>query len=834
MNRYFRFLTCLALTLAFASPVPSLSAATGDLAQRAVSVLQEQCLPCHGESTAMSGLKLTSRELVLKGGTRGPALVPGKAEASLLFQAVSHTEKLSMPPGKKLRAEDVALLREWIVAGAAWPQAAATLENMTASTWWAFRKPVRPEVLRSGHEWVRNPIDEFVLNKLVENGLKPASEASRPTLIRRLYYDLTGLPPSAEEVRVFVEDQSADAYAKQVDRLLASSHYGEKWGRHWLDLVRYSDTAGFELDSYIADAWRYRDWVIESFNSDKPYDRFIREQIAGDEFFAEDPVAQTGTGFFCVGPNRDLFPDQSDINREETLTDFVDTTASVFLALTAGCARCHDHKFDPISQRDYFRVQAIFEPFAKTRIPLDRLSSLAFDTAENVREIKLREIGEQIRAAQGRCRTQLFEEKLRVLPAEAQEALRLDDSKRTARQRALVTEYGPKARVSDDEVRACLTSEESARLHVIEKGLVSMFADYRPKSFACGITDIGYVSPKTYVPGRGSRPREEVQPGFFSILGGGEVPPPAEKREGTGPIPLNPTTGRRRALADWIATPDNPLTARVMVNRIWQYHFGRGIVATPSDFGTRGRLPSHPELLDWLATEFVARGWSVKQVHRLILNSAAYQQDSVGAPEAAQKDPENLLLSRFSRRRLNADEIRDSVLATAGRLNRKAGGRPVVTPLSKEEMQSLTQRPADAWVVTADTSEYSRRSIYLLQKRTFRLPMMEVFDAPEPMLTCPRRESSTTAPQSLTLLNGAFVMEQSRALSEKLAAEHASDEKLIRAAWLQVLAREPDSEEMKLANRFLARQTENTGGRLGAATEMIRGLFNLNEVLYVD
>jgi Protein of unknown function (DUF1553)/Protein of unknown function (DUF1549)/Planctomycete cytochrome C len=834
MNRCFRFLTCLALAFAFASLVPSLSADTSDLPQRAVSVLQEQCLPCHGESTAMSGLKLTSRQLVLKGGMRGPALVPGKAEASLLFQAVSQTEKLSMPPGKKLRVEDIALLREWIEAGAAWPQGASTLENMTGSTWWAFRRPVRPEVPRSGHEWVRNAIDEFVLKKLTENGLKPAREATRPTLIRRLYYDLTGLPPSADEMRAFVEDKSADAYAKQVDRLLASPHYGEKWGRHWLDLVRYSDTAGFELDSYIADAWRYRDWVIESFNNDKPYDRFIREQIAGDEFFPEDPVAQTGTGFFCVGPNRDLFPDQSDINREETLTDFVDTTASVFLGLTAGCARCHDHKFDPISQRDYFRVQAIFAPFAKTRIPLDRLSSLAFDTAENVREIKLREIGEQIRAVQGRCQNQLFEEKLKVLPAEAQEALRLDDSKRTARQRALVTEYGSKARVSDDEVRAGLTSEETARLHRIEKQLVSMFADYRPKSFACGITDIGYVSPRTYVPARGSRAREEVQPGFFAILGGGDVPPPAEERKGTGPIPLNPTTGRRRALADWIATPDNPLTARVMVNRIWQYHFGRGIVATSSDFGTRGRLPSHPELLDWLATEFLARGWSVKQMHRVILNSATYRQDSVGAPEAVQKDPENLLLARFSRRRLNADEIRDSVLAATGRLNRKAGGRPVVTPLSREETQSLTQRPDDAWVVTADTSEYNRRSIYLLQKRTFRLPMMEVFDAPEPMLTCPRRESSTTAPQSLTLLNGAFIMEQARSLSERLAAEPLSDEKLIRAAWQQVLGREPDSEEMKLANRFLRRQTENTGGRREAATEMIRGLFNLNEVLYVD
>jgi hypothetical protein len=361
-----------------------------------------------------------------------------------------------------------------------------------------------------------------------------------------------------------------------------------------------------------------------------------------------------------------------------------------------------------------------------------------------------------------------------------------------------------------------------------------MFGDYRSKPFACGITDIGYIAPRTYVPARGSRQREDVQPGFFAILGGGEVPPPAEKREGTGPIPLNPTTGRRRALADWIAAPDNPLTARVMVNRIWQDHFGRGIVATTSDLGTRGRLPSHPELLDWLATEFMAREWSIKHMHRLILNSATYQQDSVGSPSALEKDPENLLLARFSRRRLNSDEIRDSMLAATGRLNRKAGGRPVVTPLSQEELQSLTQRPDDAWVVTADTTEYDRRSLYLLQKRTFRLPMMEVFDAPEPMVTCPRRESSTTAPQSLTLLNGAFVMEHSRTLSKQLAAKYAADAELIRAVWLQVLAREPDAEDVNLATRFLAKQTEIAGGRPAAVIEMVRGLLNLNEFLYVD
>jgi len=782
----------------------------------------------------MSGLKLASRELLLSGGTRGPSVTPGNAGTSLLFQAVNHTGKLSMPPGKKLRAEDIAVLREWIEAGAAWPKEGSVPDKSPASTWWAFQKPKRPEVPTFADGVARTPIDAFIQQKLKTQGLKPAAEADRSTLIRRAYLDLHGLPPTAEQVQAFVSDTTPNAYERLIYRLLESPRYGEKWGRHWLDLVRYSDTAGFELDSYIPDAWRYRDWVIQSFNDDKPYDRFIREQIAGDEFSPEDPVAQTGTGFFSVGPNRDLFPDQSDINREETLTDFADTTSSVFLSLTAGCARCHDHKFDPISQRDYYRLQAVFAPFIKTKIPLNRLASLGYDVAENVREIKLREIGEQIRTVQGPCRTRLFDAKLKALPPEAQDALRLEDPQRDARQRELVTQYGDRTRVSDDEVRACLTSDEAARLQSVEKRLVSMFADYRPKPFAAGITDIGYISPKTYLPAKGSRPREEVQPGFFAILGGGEVPPPAEKREGTGPIPLNPTTGRRRALADWIATPDNPLTARVMVNRIWQYHFGRGIVATASDFGLRGRLPSHPELLDWLATEFMTHGWSLKRMHQLILSSATYRQHSTGAPEALEKDPENVLLTRFSRRRLTSEEIRDSVLAATGKLNLRVGGKPVVTPLSKEEMQTLTQRPDDAWVVTSDTSEYRRRSIYLMQKRTFRLPIMEVFDAPEPMLTCPRRDSSTTAPQSLTLLNGAFVMEQSRALARELVAAHASDAQLLRFMWLQILGREPDIEEAKLAAGFLSRQMENTRDRLGAVTEMIRGLLNLNEFLYVD
>jgi hypothetical protein len=418
------------------------------------------------------------------------------------------------------------------------------------------------------------------------------------------------------------------------------------------------------------------------------------------------------------------------------------------------------------------------------------------------------------------------------LPADVQEALRLSDSERTQRQRELATQHQSAGRITDDEVRACMTPEETAKLHDIEKLLVRMYADYRSKPFSCGIADSWNVAPRIFLPARGSRPEREVQPGFFTVLGGGEVPAPAEKREATGPIPLMPTTGRRSALAKWITDPANPLTARVMVNRVWQYHFGRGLVATPSDLGTRGGKPTHPLLLDWLASEFVAKGWSVKQLHRTIMTSAAYQQQSTPSKEAVDRDPANLFLSHFSRRRLNADELRDSVLQVTGALNIKRGGRPVVPPLSPEEKATLTQRPDDAWVLTADASEYLRRSIYLIQKRTFRMPIMEVFDAPDSMLTCPRRESSTTAPQSLSLLNGGFTMERARSLAARISAQ--PDESAIRSAWREVLSREPTSYETNRVATFLAAQNKNAGGRNEALVELIRALLNTNEFLYVD
>lgn len=808
-------------------PFAQLQAAEPDAA-KALEILRAKCFQCHSVGLAMSGLDLTNRDALLKGGSRGPSIVAGKAENSRLLEAVERKGKLAMPPNGPLPAEEIEQLRNWVNQGAAWP-AEASASASPRSQWWAFQKVVRKQPPATGG----NPIDAFVQEKLREAKLQPAGRADAATLARRAYLNLWGLPPTLAQIREFAEDRSPDAWPKLIDKLLASPHYGEKWARHWLDLVRYSDTAGSEIDAYIHDAWRYRDWVVQSLNEDKPYDRFIREQIAGDELYPENAVAHTGTGLYCVGPNRDILPDQADINREETLTDYVDTTSAVFLGLTAGCARCHDHKFDPISQEDYYRVRAVFAPAVKTKVALNRLSSLGFEIGESVREWKLRELGDQIRATQARCQEKLRTAKANLIPVEAREALRLADNDRSQRQRELATQFENAAKVSDDEVRTCLSPQETISLQAIEKRLVRMYADYRPKPFACGIADIWNVAPRTFLPSRGSRPLREVQPGFFSILGGGEVPPAAEKRESTGPIPLMPTTGRRAALANWISDASNPLTARVMVNRVWQYHFGRGLVATPSDFGTRSGLPTHPALLDWLAAEFVEKGWSLKQLHRLLMTSEVYRQQSVPSKEEAERDPQNLLLSHFSRRRLNADEVHDGVLLATGGLNLKLGGRPVVPPLTREETASFSQRPEDAWVVTADASEHLRRSIYMIQKRTYRMPMMEVFDTPDSMLTCARRESSTTAPQSLTLLNGALTMDRASVLANRLIAEKAGDA-VIAAAWRQILAREPNAAESNRAATFLATQSNNTGGRTEALVELIRALLNTNEFLYVD
>ncbi len=719
-----------------------------------------------------------------------------------------------MPPTGPLTPVEVTLLREWIAAGAPWPDAA-----VASRKWWSFEK-VRPVAVPPTKDpWVRTPIDAFILQQLRAKGLAPAPEADRRTLIRRAMLDLHGLPPTAVEVEAFVRDPAPDAYDKLIDRLLASTRYGEKWGKHWLDLVRYGDTAGFEQDPYNLYAYRYRDYVIESFNADKPYDRFVKEQIAGDEIY-EEPAAQQGTGFFTVGPNRDMLFKVEDINRVETMTDFVDTTSGVFLGLTVACARCHDHKYDPISQRDYFRLQAIFAPIVKSRVFLTYNLARQYDLQENTRQWKLYDLTDDFSRLKAPYTKRLRSEKLAKLPKDVQVAFDTEEDQRTPQQKAFFEMYTKQVSVRDDEVFALLTPAEKERLEKIKTRLLSLYGNYAPGPFSPSVTDIGPVGPPVYIPGKGN---DEIPPGFLSALGGGDI---------SAPPPGSATTLRRKALAEWIASPEHPLTARVAVNRVWQAHFGRGIVATTSDFGARSTPPTHPELLEWLAANFVEQKWSFKQLHRTMLLSSTYRQQTKPSGPAMTKDPENLWLSHFTRRRLEAEEVRDAVLLTAGTLNPKMFGKPVVPALAPEELYGMSQPLANAWVVTSDPTEHTRRSIYVISRRNFRMPLFEVFDRPEGVLSCSRRESSTTPTQSLSLLNSDFTQRQATALAA--AAMKGDEATIAENIFLAALARKPDANEQTMAREFLTTQTNLLGSLERAAAELARGLFNTNEFLYID
>ncbi len=769
----------------------------------------------------MSSLRLDTRDGLLKGGAKGAAITPGNAAASRLIQFVTHAAQPAMPPGRKLADADIAELRAWIEAGAPWGSAQGAI-TVKAPTWWSFRPVIRPAV-PSGVRPALHAIDAFVDAQLAAKQLPAAAKASRHELVRRAYFDLHGLPPTYEQARRFVEDDSPDSWPRLIDELLASPRYGEKWGRHWLDLVRYGDTAGFEQDPYILDAWRYRDYVIESFNADKPYDRFIQEQIAGDEYWPEDPEARRGTGFFCVGTNRDMLYKVEDINRVEQLTDYVDTTSSVFLGLTVGCARCHDHKFDPVPQRDYYRLQAVFVPAVKHRIFLHYNNARGYDIGLNYREFKLRDIGEEIATIQAPYRDRIKARKIAALPLPLREAFQAEESRRTPDQLILVNANPDAVRISQDEIYQELSADDRARLDTLGRRLVGMYASHNSGPIAPGIMDQDRIAPDTFMPVRGqSGPGVKIQPGLLTALGGGDIPEP--------PIDAV-TTFRRKALADWITSPSHPLTARVMVNRIWQYHFGRGIVATPSDFGTRGTAPTHPELLDWLAAEFVDRKWSIKAMHRLLMTSAAYQRAAQPGPGVADQDPENLWLSYFPRRRLFAEEVRDSVLQASGQLNLKMFGRPVVPPQSKEELYGMSQSPDNFWPVSWNPQDHVRRSVYTLVRRSYRPPLMEAFDGLDGTLHCSRRDSSTVAPQSLTLFNSDFAYAQARAFA---ATWPASNEETVTNAFRRALSRDPSPEERRLTLAFLEKQTRATGTREAALIELARAMFNLNEFLYVD
>ncbi|HJT76301.1 MAG TPA: DUF1549 and DUF1553 domain-containing protein, partial [Gemmataceae bacterium] len=656
-----------------------------------------------------------------------------------------------------------------------------------------MQRPSLPSV--RDRAWVRTPVDAFILARLEQKGLRPAPPADRRTLLRRVYLDLIGLPPTPAEQRAFLADPSPNAFARVVDDLLARPQYGERWGRHWLDVARYADTNGYERDGAKPSAWRYRDYVIDAFNRDKPYDRFITEQLAGDELPDASAETEIATTFLRLG-TWDNEPAEPKMDRYDQLDDVLGTTAAAFLGITLRCARCHDHKFDPFKQTDYYRVLAVFEPLRRPqhgRADLDRpvgtaaqLAAYREGTARADAEVA--SLRRQLKSLQTAIRNHLAQG-VRDQVAALQKAAAPGGGKGTGK--AAETPAAKKAREQlEAALRSAATPTERQRWDRLEQQLAAADAARPPEPPHAYIWyEDGPKAPVTHVLHRGDpeRPRKAVEPGVPAVLTREQPPPPR---------PLAHSTGRRLWLARWMTRTDNPLTARVMVNRVWQHHFGRGLVATPNDFGRMGDPPTHPELLDWLASEFMARGWSVKELHRLILLSSTYQMASAAPPGVAHSDPHDNLLERWPARRLEAEAVRDSVLAVSGGLDLQMGGPGVYPPLPRAVLEGQS-RPGDGWG-KSDEHQAARRSVYIFVKRSLAVPELEVLDGPDTTSSCEARPVSTIAPQALTFLNGAFINEQAHRFAGRLRREAGADARTqVERAFGLALCRPPRPEELR-------------------------------------
>jgi hypothetical protein len=668
-----------------------------------------------------------------------------------------------------------------------------------------------PRVAAAG--WPVHPVDAFVLARLEAHGLRPAAPADRLTLLRRVTFGLTGLPPTPEEVDAFLADTRPDAYERVVDRLLASPHHGERWAQHWLDVVRYADSNGYEVDGERPQAWRYRDYVTRAFNADMPYDRFVTEQLAGDLLARTAPPDRRAELLIAAGMNRcgpvHLVSGNVDpaVGRQEVLTEMVGGAGAAFLGLTVGCARCHDHKFDPISQKDYYRLEAFFSAAVYAEVDLAGPAGRAAH-ARRVAEVNARQapLRARLAALEAPYRQRLREAKLAKLGAAYRAALAVEAARRTPEQRRLAGQAEVLLRVSWDELVAALSPDDKERRAELRRRVRALEAEKPPPPAQAWTLAEGPGPLAAHVLRRGDPRRKgpRVAPGFPAAVAGA----------------AGPAAPGRLGLARWLTRPDHPLTARVMVNRLWQHHFGQGLVRTPNDFGRRGAAPSHPELLDWLAVELVEHGWSLKHVHRLIVLSTAYRQSSIPADARARRvDPDNRLLARMNRRRLEGEALRDSALAVSGALERRLGGPGVRLPLEPEvyDLIFTEDEPDGLWAVTPDRREHARRSLYLFNKRNVRLPLLEAFDQPDTLTSCPVRPVSTFAPQALILLNGPFMQEQSRALAVRILRE-AGPTPAARAerAYRLALGRPPRPAEVKLVLGFLGAQAELLRDRLRA------------------
>ncbi len=759
-------------------------------------LFENNCKVCHSDQAPSSGLSVGNRAALLAGGNRGPAVLPGRPEGSLLLQAVRHEGQLKMPPGSKLPDEAIAALTRWVDLGAPWDKSVPPGVPHTASKHWAFQ-PIRhsPEPQMRNTPFTLNGIDYFILARLEEEGLTPSPEADRATLIRRLSLDLLGLAPCPTEVEEFLGDTRPDAYGRLVDKLLESPHYGERWGRHWLDLARYADSNGYNIDG-PRDIWLYRDWVINALNQDLPFDQFVIEQVAGDLLPNASKQQIIATGFH----RNTLLNLEGGVDfeqyRVEAVADRVSTTGSALLGLTLGCARCHDHKYDPISQREFYQIYAFFNN-------IDELSGEHGEEKRETADEPILELGtpdqlarrEVLRAQRALLQSELeqYEKKLLTRQPEWEETL--SEEERT------------KLKPEDVEILAIPPEKRN---------------DFQKKSLenAFKATDLGYTTrqsglealgklepeiPRSMVMQELSQPRETyIHLGGDFLRKGVPVTPGIPSVFPPLPPKQNPT---RLDLARWLVDPQNPLTPRVIVNRIWQRYFGVGLVETENDFGAQGSPPTHPELLDWLASELMARDWSLKTIHRLIVGSGTYRQSSRGRDDLAAVDPRNRLLGRQNRLRLEAEIVRDVGLSVSGLLNRKIGG-PSVFPPQPKGAGRVTQVDRK-WTAATGANRY-RRGLYTYFWRSSPHPGLMVFDAPDSTTSCSKRNRSNTPLQALTLLNDEAFYEFAQGLAARILKEGPADHsKRLGYAFRVGLGREPKPKEQERMENFLVGQRED-------------------------
>ena len=719
---------------------------------------------------------------------------------------------------------------------------------------WAFqpvRRPTTPHAANSS--WPRTPIDSFVLARLDQAGLKPAPAADRRALLRRVYLDLIGLPPTPREQEQFLQDSSPPAWERVVDDLLSRPQYGERWARHWLDTVRYAESNGYERDGAKPSAWRYRDYVIDSLNSDKPFDRFLMEQVAGDEMAGSNAEMQIATTFLRLGTWDDE-PADPLVDRYDQLDDVLGTTATALMGITLRCARCHDHKFEPLSQEDYYRMLAVFEPLKRPRDSRDEYDRLvgtqveldAYEAAMAKPHAEITSLEKKIEAQRKTIRERILAAKegskplasagKPILPENARVAFRVEPGKRTPEQKRLVKDFTSQLEQVIDQSP---TPDEKAQRLEWESQIASIKRTL-PKEPPRGYIWYEDTSkpPVTKIFRRGdpTRPKGKVKPGLPAILANQQPAPPE---------PLDKSTGRRRWLARWLTRPDNPLVARVIVNRVWQHHFGQGLVSSANDFGVMGQKPVDQDLLDWLASDFVANGWKLKRLHRMIVLSQAYQMSSISPEVSASKtiDPKIEGLSHWQQRRLEAEAVRDSIMAVSGRLNSQMAG-PSVYPTIPRAVLEGQSRPGEGWGKSKET-QASRRSVYVFVKRVLAVPELELLDTPDTTFSCEQRPVSTTGPQALTFLNGEFIQQQSKYFAERLVREVGDDPRTqVERAFAMALCRSPRPEEVQAALGFLAQQQRqieaDAHGKNGsveksaALAAFCLVIFNTNEFVFVN